>query len=216
MRAKRSEMMISELETVALGLFETRGFDAVTVEEIASAAQISVRTFYRYFPAKDDVLQVQIDRRSEALRAELAARPTDEPPLQSLRLALAEVVATEDTAHIRRWISVVASTPGVLRGVLGGIQIKAQVVMAEFFADRLGARSDDLVPTMLAAAAGGVIQAAQTKWYFNGGDLAAALSEGLDVLERGVGTDPRAWSHGKRPARATPRSVKRMARPKGA
>ncbi len=218
MRAKRSEMMISELEAVALGLFETRGFDAVTVEEIASAAQISVRTFYRYFPAKDDVLQVQIDRRSEALRAALGARPGDEPPLHSLRLALAEVVGTEDTAHIRRWISVVASTPGVLRGVLGGIQIKAQVVMAEFFADRLDARSDDLVPTMLAAAVGGVIQAAQTKWYFNGGDLAAALSEGLDVLERGIGADPRTWSHAKRPPpRSAPRSVKRTAaRPKRA
>jgi AcrR family transcriptional regulator len=216
MRAKRSEMMISELEAVALGLFETRGFDAVTVEEIASAAQISVRTFYRYFPAKEDVLQVHIEQRSNALRAALAARPEGEPPLHSLRLALEEVAAAEDAGHVRRWISVVAATPGVLRGVLGGIQIKAQTVMTEFFADRLGARPDDLVPTMLAAAAGGVIQAAQTHWYFKGGDLAAALSEGLDVLERGVGTDPSVWSHSKRPARATPRSVKRTARPKGA
>jgi len=49
------------------------------------------------------------------------------------------------------------------------------------------------VPTMLAAAAGGVIQAAQTRWYFQGGDLPTALSDALDVLERGVGTDPRMW-----------------------
>jgi hypothetical protein len=40
---------------------------------------------------------------------------------------------------------------------------------------------------MLAAAAGGVIQAAQTEWFVRGGDLAQKISEGLDVLERGVG-----------------------------
>ena len=189
-------MMISELEAVALRLFEERGFGEVTVEEIASEARISVRTFYRYFPGKEDVLQVQIDRRSVALVAALATRPADEPPLHSLRLALEEAVSAEDTALLRRWIAVVAATPGVLKGVLGGIQLKGHLAIAEFFGDRFGLPSDALVPTMLAAAAGGVIQAAQTHWYFHGGDLATAISEGLDVLERGIGTDPTTWSVG--------------------
>jgi hypothetical protein len=51
---------------------------------------------------------------------------------------------------------------------------------------------------MLAAAAGGVIQAAQIQWYTRGGDLATAISEGIDVLERGIGTDPKTWSAVKR------------------
>src|SRR4051794_10167952 len=92
LRAKRSEMMVSELEAVSLRLFEQRGFD-ITVEEIASEARISVRTFYRYFPAKDDVFQVRIERRSENLRTALAARPADEAPLHSIRVALQQVVA---------------------------------------------------------------------------------------------------------------------------
>ena len=117
---KRSEMMISELEAVALRLFEERGFAEVTVDEIATEAHISVRTFYRYFPGKEDVLQLQIEQRSDALRAALSARPADEPPLHSLRLALEEVVSAEDTVLLRRWIAVVAATPGVLKGVLGG------------------------------------------------------------------------------------------------
>jgi TetR/AcrR family transcriptional regulator, regulator of mycofactocin system len=190
LRVKRSEMMVSELEAVALRLFEERGFGDVTVEEIAAGARISVRTFYRYFPAKEDVLQLQIDRRSEALRVALSARPSDEPPLHSLRVALEEVVSAEDTDVVRRWIAVIQATPSVVKGVLGGIQLKSQRVMAEFFAARLGSTSDDVVPTMLAAAAGGIIQAAQVRWYFHGGDLASAMSEGLDVLERGIGTDP--------------------------
>jgi len=193
LRVKRSEMMIAELETVALRLFEQRGFD-ITVEEIAAEAQISVRTFYRYFPAKDDVLQVRIDRRSEALRTALVARPADEPPMHSLRIALEEAVSAEDSELVRRWTAVVAANPNVLRGVLGGIQLKRDRVIAEFLGARLGLSSDALIPTMLAAGVGGVIQAAQTQWYVHGGDLATAISDGLKILERGISADPRTWS----------------------
>src|SRR5262245_11131605 len=112
-------MMISEVESVALRLFHERGFNEVTVEDIASEAHISVRTFYRYFPAKEDVLHARIVRRSENLRAALAARPLDEPPLHSMRVALTEDAAAEDAEVMRRWIAVIATTPNVLRGVLG-------------------------------------------------------------------------------------------------
>jgi AcrR family transcriptional regulator len=190
---ERSEMMTTQLEAVALRLFEERGFD-VTVDEIATEAGISARTFYRYFPAKEDVLQVRIDRRSEAVRAALASRPVDEPPLQSLRAALSEVVSTEDAELVRRWTTIVAATPTVLKAVVGGIQLKSHRVTAEFLGTRLGLPADALVPVMLAAAVGGVVQAAQTQWFFQGGDLADWISDGLQVLERGIGTDPGAWS----------------------
>jgi hypothetical protein len=86
----------------------------------------------------------------------------------------------------------------VLRAVVGGIQLKTHQVIAEFFADRLGLASQDLVPTMLAAAAGGVIQAAHTQWFLQGGDLAARISQSLEVLEHGIGTGPGTWpAHGK-------------------
>jgi AcrR family transcriptional regulator len=205
MRAKRSELMVVELEAAALALFEERGFEAVTVDDIASAAHISVRTFYRYFPAKEDVLQVRIDARARALRGALAARPADEVPLHSVRVALEDVVSAEDAALRRRWTTVVAATPSILNGVIGGIQIKSHRAVAEFLGSRLGLPSDDLVPTMLAAAVGGVIQAAQTQWFIRGGDLAPLIAEGLEVLERGIGSDPRTWSG--RPAR--PRTASR-------
>jgi len=212
LRLKRSEMMLSELEAVALRLFEEPGFDVTTVEDIAARAHISVRTFYRYFRAKDDVLQLRIDRRGEALQAALSARPADEPPLHTVRLALEEVVAAEDAALVRRWIAVVAATPSVVKGVIGGIQLKSQRVIAEFFADRLGFQSDAIVPTMLAGAVGGVIQAAHTRWFLHGGDLATTISEGIEVLERGIGSDPTTWTDGAE------RRVRRKAplRPPGA
>jgi hypothetical protein len=83
-----------------------------------------------------------------------------------------------------------------LKGVVGGIQLKRQRMIAEFFGSRLGWPSHALVPTMLAAAAEGVMQAAQTQWSQQGGntDLATAMSESLAVLERAMGrSDPRTW-----------------------
>jgi AcrR family transcriptional regulator len=190
---KRSEMMVSELEAVALRLFQRRGFNDVTVDDIASEAHISARTFYRYFPSKEDVFQQQIARRSAGLRAALAARPPDEPPMHALRVALTEQIATEDTELLRRWIAVIVATPSVVRAVLGGIQLNTQRVIAEFFGARLGQPSDALIPSMLAAAAQGVIQAAQTQWFFQDGDLATTISECLEVLETGIGADSKTW-----------------------
>ena len=193
LRAKRSEMMVDTLEGVALRLFEERGFAAVTVDEIAAEAQISTRTFYRYFPGKDDLLQVLTQRRSEALQATLAARPGDEPPLQSLRRALESVLSAEDPEVVMRWITVIQATPSVLKAVVGGIQLTSQRIIAEFFGSRLGLTGDALVPTMLAAAAGGVIMAAHTRWFFFGGDLAVTVSHSLEILETGF-ADPSIWS----------------------
>jgi AcrR family transcriptional regulator len=181
-------MMIAEVESVALELFERSGFEGVTVEEIATTAQISPRTFYRYFPAKEDVLQVRIDRWAAALREALATRPVGEPALRSLRFALVTVASADDAVLRRRWITIVVATPNVLQGVIGGIQLKSQHVTADFLGDRLGLPTDALVPTMLAAAVGGVIQAAHTRWLLEGGDFPTILSDGMEVLESGIGS----------------------------
>jgi TetR/AcrR family transcriptional regulator, regulator of mycofactocin system len=187
-RLKRSESMISELETIALALFEKRGFAAVTVEEIAAAAEISPRTFYRYFRTKEDVLLIKVRRRAEALKSALAKRPSDEPPLHSVRMAIESAVAAEDPSYVRRWVAVVASAPSALRAAYGGCIVLIDAIIADFFASRLALPADALQPAMLAAAVGGIIQAAQNRWLFRGGNLVRALSEGLGVLEEAMGT----------------------------
>ena len=77
--------------------------------------------------------------------------------------------------------------------MLGGIQLNTRRVIAEFFGSRLGQPSDALIPSMLAAAAQGVIQPAQTQWFFQDGDLATTISECLEVLETGIGADSKTW-----------------------
>ena len=186
--------MISDIAAVGLELFDARGFAAVTVEDIAAAAQISIRTFYRYFESKEDLLLVKIHRRAEAVAAALAERPLDEPPLQSVRQAVATAVSAEDPASVTRWVKVVGCTPGVLRTILGANILEMNATIAGFLASRLGMPSDAVVPTTLAAAISAVIQNAQTRWHFQGGDLVNTISEALQVLEEGIGTNLWQWS----------------------
>jgi AcrR family transcriptional regulator len=189
----RSEMMISEVEDIALSLFAARGFSAVTVDEIAAEAQISVRTFYRYFPSKEHIFLVRADRRGAALSAALVARPVDEPPLRSVRVALTEVTDAEDIDVVRRWVAVIAQTPEVVPSVLGSLQIKVQGAIAEFLAGRLGEEADAFVPQMLAAAVGGVAHAATARWFAGEPDLAATIAAGIEVLEQ-IGPGSPLWA----------------------
>lgn len=76
----------AELEHVALQLFVTRGFEATTVDDIAAAAGIGRRTFFRYFASKNDVVWGDFDQGLADLRADLAG--TDGPLLDGLRSAV--------------------------------------------------------------------------------------------------------------------------------
>ncbi len=177
-------MLAREVEAAALGLFEAHGFANVTVDDIAAGAQISVPDLLSLFSDEEDVLQVRIDTRTADLRAGLARRPAMEPPLQSVHAWRSPGWNSilDDLVLHRRWITTIVDTPSVLRGVIGGIHLKTQPVIAEFIRSRLGLPNDALVPTMLAAAAVGVIQAAHTRWFLEGGDLASIISESLYVL----------------------------------
>ncbi|MCQ4082243.1 TetR family transcriptional regulator [Streptomyces sp. RB6PN25] len=70
----------------AYRLFEQRGYDATTVEQIAAAAEVSASTFFRYFPTKEDV--VLTDEYDPVIEAELLSRPVDEPIVESMRHAI--------------------------------------------------------------------------------------------------------------------------------
>jgi AcrR family transcriptional regulator len=204
---KRADMMVLELESIALKLFEERGYGPVTVEDIAAQAGIATRTFYRYFPGKEDLLQVRLQRRAEWFRSALWSRPDDEPPVQSLRIVFGAPMSAEEEEQTRRWIGVVSTTPAPLLSVLGGVHLHIHGALAEFFGSRLGMEADSLVPTMLAAAAGGVLQAASSQWFQHGGDLPTIQAESLHVLEEGTRTD---WAslrltNGNQPARARKR-----------
>lgn len=66
-------------------LFKKKGFDGATVEEIADAVDLSPRTFFRYFPSKDDVVFAADEEDLAALREGLRLQPADIRPFEALR-----------------------------------------------------------------------------------------------------------------------------------
>jgi AcrR family transcriptional regulator len=67
-----------EIATIAMGLFLERGFEATTIDEIAAAAGISRRSFFRYFGTKEDVVLGHLAADGTVLRTALEQRPADE------------------------------------------------------------------------------------------------------------------------------------------
>src|SRR3954453_14166115 len=68
-----------ELELAPVRLFTEQGFHETTVDQIAAAAGVSRRTFFRYYDAKADVLWNEFDTEVETIRSLLAGSPPDLP-----------------------------------------------------------------------------------------------------------------------------------------
>lgn len=83
-RQRKAARTRAGIEEAALRLFTEQGFDATTVEQIADAADIAPRTFFRYFRSKDAVLFGDLTGELDQMRAILETRPPEEHPMRSL------------------------------------------------------------------------------------------------------------------------------------
>jgi len=88
LRERKKARTREALQEAAMDLFTRQGFDGTTVEEIAEACEVSPRTFFRYFPTKEDVLFADADARRERLLAVLADQPADRPTFAALQAAM--------------------------------------------------------------------------------------------------------------------------------
>ncbi|MDX2762645.1 TetR family transcriptional regulator, partial [Streptomyces europaeiscabiei] len=69
LRERKKRRMYESVSEVAIRLFLEKGFDAVSVAEVAAAAEISKPTLFRYFPAKEDLVLYRIaDHEDETAR----------------------------------------------------------------------------------------------------------------------------------------------------
>src|ERR1700737_686425 len=84
MRERKKGRTRETIVRVALQLFEEKGFEGSTVEEIAAAADISPRTFFRYFTSKEDVVFLGQDEENAMIIELFRTRPPDETTLDSL------------------------------------------------------------------------------------------------------------------------------------
>jgi len=93
----------------AVALFAERGYENVTVEEIAREAGVSTRTFYRHCATKDDVFVPVLTEGIEELVGALAARPSTEDLATAVQASYEELVT--ETAEATRMIAVLMDAP---------------------------------------------------------------------------------------------------------
>jgi AcrR family transcriptional regulator len=92
LRERKKQRTRSALIDSAYALFQRKGFDATTVDEIAEAVDISPRTFFRYFASKEEVALSLVDDQLVAILELFVHRPPAEPVLDALRNSAVEVI----------------------------------------------------------------------------------------------------------------------------
>ncbi|GGT20003.1 TetR family transcriptional regulator [Streptomyces kurssanovii] len=96
LRGRKKRLTYRAISDAAVALFLERGFDAVSVAEVAAAADVSKPTLFRYFPTKEDLaLHRFADHEDETARV-VAARPAGVPPLQALHRHVLDGLARRD------------------------------------------------------------------------------------------------------------------------
>jgi AcrR family transcriptional regulator len=191
LRELKKERTRGQLATAACDLIIERGYEATTVEDIAAAVEVSPRTFFRYFPTKEEAI-VEILRvgKLDPFVLAFAARPADEPLMTSLRAAARTLIdstaAEPDT--VVKLVRMLGAAP-TLRARMAELRHSAQKELAVPIAHRLGVDpAVDGRPRMIAAVTLAMVSAALEHWGDGNGrtDLAGLIDDGFDLLESGV------------------------------
>jgi len=149
LRAVTREAIRSQVALRAVELLDEQGFDNTTVEDLAAAVGISPRSFFRYFPTKEDVVIGNLMPMGRLVEKELLARPKSEAAWAALRESLSPMVlSTEsDPVNVLRQARVASSTPG-----LRARTIERHEIWALFLAPVVARRRDDTSATAMLTA----------------------------------------------------------------
>jgi AcrR family transcriptional regulator len=187
----------------ALDLFEAKGYDSTTVEEIAEAADISPRTFFRYFESKLDLIMVDKefedrfddDEDTAADHEEMFASwilqgEPGESIVDTIRKRIVEQFderIASDACNVRR-IRLMMGTPS-LRAIAYEHFGEHQPELVKVFAEALGVDEDDLQAHLFATAVGNTLWTVIDRWVAEDGSqerLTEMLNEGFTLLGNGL------------------------------
>jgi mycofactocin system transcriptional regulator len=184
---RRPSTTHAELEEAAIDLFTTRGFDETSIDDIAAAAGIARRTFFRYYPSKTDLVWGDFGAELDRMGSWFDGCPPGLPMMDAIRQAVLEFnrLPPEQEHQHRRRMSLILGVPTLLaNSTLRFAQWRA--VVAAFAAGRLGMREDDLLPKVVGYSALGATLAGYEQWLREeGSDLIGLLDEALGELAIG-------------------------------
>ena len=189
LRSRKKQRTRRTIERVALDLFTERGFDGATVEEIAAAADISPRTFFHYFPSKEEVVLSDYAERLERILEVLRTSSPTGSPWQALRTAFLTVGADYEAERedLLRRFRVIEASPGV-----AARNLQMQSMWETAVAELIGGwgdvgQSNDLRPQIMAGSALAAMRASLRRWLSEGGEsrLPDHIEYCFDLLGRG-------------------------------
>jgi AcrR family transcriptional regulator len=193
-RKKRATRLA--LKAAALDLVAERGFSNVTVEDIADAVDVSVRTFFNYFASKEAAIVGEDPELIEAMKADLVALPGEHSPLEAMRAilvrrirAIAEDIddssATHDAWQRRR--DVVRCQPEVQSAYAKHLTV-IEHALTEALVERLGGEEGRrLYASLVTASALGAMRVAGMLVSEGGVEAYVELVESaFDLLEAGL------------------------------
>lgn len=155
LRARKKEQTRRAISEAAAQLFTERGFDAVTVAEIARAADVSEGTVFNYFPTKEDLFYDQMELFESALLDALRARPDGEPVLTAFRgfvLERSRGLADPERADlIAKAAQLILGSPA-LRARERDIVARSTQALAELIASETRKGVGDIEPALAAHA----------------------------------------------------------------
>ncbi|TDD67780.1 mycofactocin system transcriptional regulator [Jiangella aurantiaca] len=181
---RRPSTTQAELSHVALTLFAERGFDDTTVDDIAAAAGIGRRTFFRYFASKNDLPWGDFDAQLDRMRAYLDDLPDDLPLMDAVRASVIEFnrIPPEEVPWHRQRMRLLLTVPALMAH--STLRYRAwRDVVAHYAAGRLGVPEDSLEPQALAWTMLGIALAAYEQWLVHeDADLTELLESALRML----------------------------------
>jgi AcrR family transcriptional regulator len=162
LRERKKQRTRDAILTTALRLFTERGFDAVSVAEIADAVDVSVRTVYNYFPTKEHL----VFDRMEAFEVGLLAAISDRGPGESALAAFRHFVLTSSVRLEAKEASEVVAAAARMITASPALQAHEREVLSRYtyslaalLAEETGASADDVEPWIAANALMGVHRA---------------------------------------------------------
>jgi AcrR family transcriptional regulator len=202
LRERKKQQTRARITDTAIELFADRGFDKVTVAEIARLADVSEATVFNYFPTKEDLVYDGMEAFEQALLESVSNRPEGTSVLSAFREFVLQprgALIDSDPAGVER-IAVIArivAGSSALQGRERQTFDRYTRELAKVFAEELGSRSDEVEPWVAANALMGVNRAMKETVHRQAlaghsgrriaKDVVACGRRALDLLERGLG-----------------------------
>ncbi len=173
-----------EVQRHAWLLFSEQGFAATTVDQIAAAAGMSRRTFFRYFTSKDDLVLKRMLESTSDLERVLGSRPAEERAWPALRAAF-DVIISKQTANevISRRLQLMLRAEDAVRATVEEWRRRWTQQLVPLVALRLPGKASETAALAVTISALGCLEIAQQEWAEHpGANLAALLDEAMGAV----------------------------------